>query len=124
MATADGYELLDELLSEDSPEWLRQIPAVETLRTESVGAEFLLRRTRRRRVAYLRGRHPALDAVHQLPHRPGLPLRARKSTTSWVGYRVHLTETCEDDLPNIVIDVHTAPAPVADGGWQTATPPP
>jgi transposase len=29
---ADGYELLGELLSERSPAWLRQIPAVETLR--------------------------------------------------------------------------------------------
>lgn len=28
----DGYELLDEILSEGSPAWLRQIPAVETLR--------------------------------------------------------------------------------------------
>jgi transposase len=40
---------------------------------------------------------------------------ARKSTTSWVGYRVHLTETCEEGLPNIITDVQTAPAPVADG---------
>jgi transposase len=40
---------------------------------------------------------------------------ARKSTASWVGYRVHLTETCEEGLPSIVTDVQTAPAPVADG---------
>jgi transposase len=29
---ADGYELLGDVLSEGSPAWLRQIPAVETLR--------------------------------------------------------------------------------------------
>src|SRR5688500_14879631 len=40
---------------------------------------------------------------------------ARKFTTSWIGYRVHLTETCDDDLPSIITDVRTAPAPVADG---------
>jgi transposase len=40
---------------------------------------------------------------------------ARKFTTSWVGYWVHVTETCEDGLPNIITDVQTAPAPVADG---------
>jgi transposase len=40
---------------------------------------------------------------------------ARKFTTSWVGYRIHITETCEDGLPNIITDVRTAPAPVADG---------
>ncbi len=40
---------------------------------------------------------------------------ARKFTTSWVGYKVHLTETCEDDLPSVLTDVRTAPATVADG---------
>lgn len=28
---------------------------------------------------------------------------------------MHITETCEDDLPNIITDVQTAPAPTADG---------
>lgn len=40
---------------------------------------------------------------------------AKKFTTSWVGYKVHLSETCEEDLPNVITDVQTAPAPVADG---------
>ena len=40
---------------------------------------------------------------------------ARKFTTSWVGYRIHITETCEDGLPSIITDVQTAPGPVADG---------
>lgn len=40
---------------------------------------------------------------------------ARKFTTSWVGYRVHITGTCEEGLPNIITDVQTAPGPVADG---------
>ena len=39
---------------------------------------------------------------------------ARKFTTSRVGYRVHITETCEEDLPNIITDVRSAPAPVAE----------
>jgi transposase len=40
---------------------------------------------------------------------------ARKFTTSWVGYRVHITETCEEGLPNIITDVQSVPGPVADG---------
>ena len=41
---------------------------------------------------------------------------ARKFTTSWLGYRVHLTETCDDDdAPNVITDVRTAPATTADG---------
>lgn len=40
---------------------------------------------------------------------------AEKFTTSWVRYQVHITETCEEGLPNIITDVQIAPAPIADG---------
>ncbi len=39
----------------------------------------------------------------------------KKDTTTWVGYKVHLTETCEDDAPHLIVHVATTPAPVADG---------
>jgi hypothetical protein len=59
----------------------------------------------------------------------GLPLRcssslppyeddahyARTYTTSWVGYKVHLSETCDDDAPHLITNVVTTPAPVAEG---------
>jgi transposase len=32
-----------------------------------------------------------------------------------VGYKIHLTETCEDDLPNLISHVEATLAPVADG---------
>jgi len=44
---------------------------------------------------------------------------ARKYTTQWVGYKVHLTETCEDDAPHLITHVETMSGPTADG---TATP--
>jgi transposase len=40
---------------------------------------------------------------------------ARKHTTQWVGYKVHLTETCEGDLPHLITHVETTSGPVADG---------
>jgi DDE family transposase len=40
---------------------------------------------------------------------------ARKYTMQWVGYEVHLTETCEDDLPHLITHVETTNSPVADG---------
>ena len=40
---------------------------------------------------------------------------ARKYTTPWVGYKVHLTETCEDDLPHLITHVETTSGPAADG---------
>jgi transposase len=39
----------------------------------------------------------------------------RKHTTAWVGYKVHLTETGEDDAPNLITHVETPAAPTADG---------
>ncbi len=40
---------------------------------------------------------------------------AKKHTTQWVGYKVHLTETCDEDLPRLVTHVETPPGPTADG---------
>jgi len=39
---------------------------------------------------------------------------ATKRTTSWIGYKVHITETCEDDAPHLITHVETAIAPTGD----------
>jgi transposase len=110
---ADGYELLSDVLSEGSPAWFRQIPAVETLRKVWLQNFF-----------YDQGGHvrwrTSEEGIPRSARYVNSPIDpdcryARKFTTSWVGYRVHITETCEEDLPNIITDVQTTPAPVADG---------
>ena len=54
-----------------------------------------------------------------MTRRPTWPRRAapRRQALSlcWVGYKVHLTETCDEDLPNLITHVETTPAPAADG---------
>lgn len=40
---------------------------------------------------------------------------AKKYTTSWIGYKVHLTETCESDQLHLITNVETTAAPIADG---------
>lgn len=37
-----------------------------------------------------------------------------KRETSWTGYAVHLTETCDDDSVNLITDIYTTPADVHD----------
>ena len=37
-----------------------------------------------------------------------------KRQTEWFGYKVHLTETCEDDQPNLITHVETTPATTQD----------
>jgi Transposase DDE domain len=39
----------------------------------------------------------------------------KKPTTSWGGYKVQVTETCEDDAPHIMTHVETTAGPVSDG---------
>ena len=34
--------------------------------------------------------------------------------TTWLGYKAHLTETCEDDLPHLIVHVETTAATVVD----------
>ena len=41
-------------------------------------------------------------------------LFAHKRDTLWTGYKVHLTETCDDDFPHVITHVETTPAPQAD----------
>lgn len=38
-----------------------------------------------------------------------------KRDMSWIGYKAHLTETCDNDTPNLITHVATTPATTADG---------
>ena len=40
---------------------------------------------------------------------------ARKHTIQWVGYTVHLTETCGENLPHLITHIATTPGPASDG---------
>jgi transposase len=110
---ADGHKLLDDIYSEDAPAWLREVPAVETLRRVWLQNFFYDQDGNVKWRTSEIGIPPSTKFV-------GSPFDtearyARKFTTSWVGYRVHITETLEEGLPNIITDVQTAPGPVADG---------
>jgi transposase len=39
---------------------------------------------------------------------------SKKRSTEWTGYRAHLTETCDEELPHLITDVQTTPAPTSD----------
>src|SRR4051794_12191910 len=59
----------------------------------------------------------AQPPVNQRLHSPYDPdaRYAKKRDTSWIGYKVHLTETCEADRPNLITDVQTTAAGTPDG---------
>jgi transposase len=39
---------------------------------------------------------------------------SEKRGQGWVGYKVHWTETCEDDVPHVIVQAETTPAPQND----------
>jgi transposase len=108
---ADGFALLAALYAPSAPAWLREIPAVGILRAVWVQQYY-------RDAAGLRFRRAdELPPAAQLIHSPydAEARYSKKRSTGWVGYKVHLTETCEPDTPLLITDVQTTPAPVPDG---------
>ena len=106
----DGSALLSALFDPGAPGWLREVPAVEILRQVWVQnyqwteGQLAWRAADNLPQAALYVSSPYdLDAHY-----------SKKRTTSWVGYKVHLTETCEPDRPHLITHVDTTTAPVSD----------
>ena len=38
----------------------------------------------------------------------------KSGNLQWTGYKVYLTETCDEELPRLITNVETSSAPVAD----------
>jgi len=107
---ADGYALLGAINAAGTPLWLREVPAVQTLRQVWIQQYQLVEGTVQWRVAD--NIPPASTFISSPDDRDAH--YAKKRTTQWVGYKVHLTETCADDLPQLITDVETTPGPTAD----------
>ncbi len=107
----DGHALLAAALDPAAPGWLRQVPAVETLRRVWVQQFYVSAGG----VSWRTAEHgiPPSSIFLSSPYDTDAHL-ARKRTTKWVGYKAHLTETCDDGKPHLITHVQTMAAPVAD----------
>jgi transposase len=108
---ADGRRLLQAVDAAPDLPWLCEVPAVQTLR--QVWAE-----------PYTDPPGPLRwREAHEMPPPADLiaspdDVEARYGTTrglAWVGYQVHVTETCEDGQPHPMTHVLTTPATTPDG---------
>jgi len=106
----DGFRLLNSIFDDASPAWLRQIPAVETLRRVWVQQYYCCDNK-----IHWRGQNetPPASTMISSPYEPDAHY-AKKKSTSWVGYKVHLSETCEPDELHLITNVETTPGPIAD----------
>jgi transposase len=107
---ADGRQLLTWTQAEATSEVVRHHPAVLLLRRVWIQQFYADEQPLRLRT------HKDLPPAARLigsPYDPDARLSTKRNTT-WNGYKVHLTETCDADGPNLITDVQTTPATTAD----------
>lgn len=107
---ADGFQLLRWIYATATPVWVREIPAVEVLRQVWLQQFYASEKAVNWRVA---DDLPPSSIMICSPY-DAEARYSKKRSTEWTGYRAHLTETCDDELPHLITDVQTTPAPVSD----------
>ena len=100
----DGYALLRAVYDKASPSWLAELPAVETLRKVLVQNYTLVIHAGGREVVKRREKQPEGDGIPPGRYRIASPYDAdarwgAKRDESWLGYKLHVTETCDDAPP-------------------------
>lgn len=111
---ADGMVLLQAIYAADQPE-LRQAPAVEILRqvwlqqfrteqTEEGPSQLHLRTDA--------DQPPTEQRIHS-PYDPEARYGTKRSV-EWVGYKAHVTETCDEEALHLITNVETTTATVQD----------
>jgi len=106
----DGMHLMRMIWAKDMPPGLRELPEVEVLRQvwvqyfHLVDGEVVRRGPKDRPPGAMR-----LVSPYDLQARSG-----GKRDINWDGYKVHITETCDQDTPHLVTSVVTTVASVAD----------
>ncbi len=106
---ADGRHLLTAITAPEAPAGLRESRQSNLRRVWVHQYEWV--------DGHLRWRDPKnspppaqrLDTPYEPEARYGT-----KRTTSWVGYKVHLTESCDEDSPHLVTHVETTTATTSD----------
>jgi transposase len=112
----DGSRVLTAVYDATAPDFLREIPAVETLRQVWV-----------QNYTWTEGKMTwrSSEDIPPASRYIGSPYDteahySKKRSTTWVGFKVHLTETCEKDAPHLITHVETTSAPVSDDARTAA----
>jgi transposase len=115
----DGFALLDALEAPETPEPLRELPRIATLRqtwqhhytrTVPTGPPTHTHPVPRVRFKAKQELPPAAERLAS-PYDPEARYRYKRDT-AWTGYMVHVSETCEPTAPHLLTQVDTTPATV------------
>lgn len=110
---ADGHHLLAAIYEGGTAFDLWELPSVEILRQVWVQQYAFIN-------SELKWRDPKdlqlppnsiqIESPYDIEAR-----NATKREKNWTGYQVHLTETCDEDYPHLIVNVETTPATTVDG---------
>jgi transposase len=107
----DGLQLWEALQAPGTPETVRWHPAVEVLRQVwTQQFDFSEDGLRWRRLDEMPPAAKLINSPYDVEARI-----SKKRETSWSGSKVHFTETCDDDLPHLILHVLTTPATTNEG---------
>lgn len=109
----DGYTLLasiEQAATQREWAWLKELPAVRIL--EQTWAQ-QYRRVNGHAQRLTPKEMPPVSEWYRSPYDAEVRY-GRKRDFDWIGYKVHFTECCDDDLPHLITQVETTPATQQD----------
>ena len=108
----DGCLLLSQLADPEAPAALLELPAVQVLQAVWQQQFYVAAPEQPLRLRAAKDLPPSAELICS-----PFDAEARysiKRETHWTGYKVHLTESCEVELPNLITDVQTSVATTPD----------
>jgi transposase len=106
----DGWELLTAIEADQQCHWMLSIPAVDTL--QRVWKQDYLSQEKGGTWIPDEDRLPSAK-LYFSPYDLDASA-ATKRSTHWIGYKVHFSETCDEELPRLITQVATTIAPTPD----------
>lgn len=107
---SDGFHLLNEIDRRPSFRWLSESPPIETLR--KVWEQQYTQPPEPPRFLKHEEQVPSAQRIIS-PHDTDARFSIKKGV-EWGGYKLHLTETCDDNLPRLIVNVESTPATTPD----------
>jgi transposase len=107
----DGSHLLSAIYAADAPQFLLMLPSVQIMRKVCMQQCYFDNLQLNWRS---RDQLPPNKLLIESPSSPEARNRTKRRT-NWTGYTVHLTETCDKEMPLIITNVETTPATTTDG---------
>jgi len=107
----DGLQLLAAIYHATAPCWIRERPTGAILR-QTWGHQYYYDEQGQLRWRKAQDLPPAGMRVDS-PYDPEAHFGNKRSIT-WTGYKVHMTETCEEDAPHLITHIETTEAAITD----------